>query len=56
MLSKIVKPKTKAELIKALQGASFRSFDILEGQGLSGLASKAELARSGASVIVLRHR
>lgn len=31
MLSKVTKPKTKAELIRALQAASFRSFEVLEG-------------------------
>lgn len=32
MLSKVTKPKTKAELIRALQAANFRSFEIFEGE------------------------
>lgn len=54
MLGKIVKPKTKAELLKALQAASFRSFDVLEGEGINQLPSKADLTRWGATVVVLR--
>ena len=54
MLSKVVAPKTKAELIAALQKASFRSFDVLEGAGLDKLPAKAALVRDGATVILLR--
>jgi hypothetical protein len=54
MLSKVLPPKTKAELIAALQKASFRSFDVYEGASLDRLPSKAELVRAGSSVIVVR--
>ena len=53
MLCKTVKPKTKAELIRALQAASFRSFEIYEGeQPVAG--RPARLAKLGDTVIVLQ--
>lgn len=54
MISKIQKPKTKQELVKSLQSASIRSFEIYEGSDLSRLPSKSELTRQAATVIVLR--
>lgn len=53
MLSKIQKPKTKQELIRSLQSASIKSFEIYEGSGFSKLPSKSELGRKAATVIVL---
>ncbi len=54
MLSKIQKPKTKQELIKALQSATIKSFEIYEGPELNKLAAKSDLIRQGATVIVIR--
>jgi len=54
MLSKTVSPKTKAELIRALQAASIRSFDIFEGDQLGQLPSFSSLKRSGATIVVIR--
>ncbi len=56
MLGKIVKPKTKAELLKAIQAASFKSFDVLEGDGINRLPSRTDLTRWGATVIILKSR
>lgn len=53
MLCKTVMPKTKAELIRALQAASFRSFEIYEGDQ-TRMGSLARLAKFGDTVIVLR--
>ncbi len=53
MLSKIQKPKTKQELIRSLQSASIKSFEIYEGADLNKLPAKPELARKAAAVIVL---
>jgi hypothetical protein len=53
IVSKVVAPKTKAELIRSLQSASFRSFSVHEGS-MNELPAKAELTRLGATVIVLR--
>ncbi|MCZ8018672.1 hypothetical protein [Novosphingobium sp.] len=54
MLSKIQKPKTKQELIKALQSAPIKSFEIYEGSEVSLMPQKNELTRQGATIIVLR--
>lgn len=54
MISKIQKPKTKQELVKSLQSAPIRSFEIYEGSDLNRLPSKADLTRQAATVIVIR--
>jgi len=54
MLSKIQKPKTKLELIKALQSATIKSFEIYEGPELNKLPAKSDLIRQGTTVIVIR--
>ena len=54
MLSKIQKPKTKQDLIKALQVAPIRSFEIYEGSEVSHLPSKTDMIRQAATVIVIR--
>jgi len=54
MLSKIQKPKTKQELIKALQSSSIQSITVYEGSDLNLIPSKSDLIRQKASVIVLR--
>lgn len=53
MLSKIQKPKTKQELIKALQSAPVKSVAVYEGSDLLSLPAKADLVRHSASVIVV---
>lgn len=53
MLSKTLVPKTKAELIAALQRAAFRNVDIFEGERLGVLPSATDLGRRRASAIVL---
>lgn len=55
MLSKIQKPKTKQDLIKALQASSIKSFEIYECSEVNQLPAKSVLVRQGASVIVIRH-
>jgi len=54
MLSKIQKPKTKQDLIKALQSAPIRSFEIYEGSEVNQLPAKSDLSRQAATVIVIR--
>jgi len=53
MLGKTVMPKSKAELIRAMQNAWFRSFDVFEGGQLSRVPSLTDLTRLNASMIVL---
>ena len=54
MLSKIQKPKTKQDLIKALQSAPIKSFEIYEGSEVNQLPAKPDLIRQGSTVIVIR--
>ena len=54
MLSKIQKPKTKQELIKALQAAPIKSFEIYEGSEVNQLPAKSDLIRQGCTVIIIR--
>jgi hypothetical protein len=54
MLSKVQKPKTKQELIKALQSTSIQSVTVYEGSDLNLIPSKTDLIRQKASVIILR--
>jgi hypothetical protein len=54
MLSKVQKPKTKQELIKALQSSSIQSVTVYEGSDVNLLPSKTDLVRQKASVIVVR--
>jgi hypothetical protein len=54
MLSKIQKPKSKQELIKALQSASIQSVTVYEGPDVNLLPSKSDLVRQKASVIIVR--
>ncbi len=54
MISKIQKPKTKQDLVKALQSAPIKSFEIYEGGELTRLPSKSALTRQAATVIVIR--
>ena len=54
MLSKIQKPKTKQELIKALQAAPIKSFEIYEGSEVNQLPAKSDLVRHAKAVIIIR--
>ncbi|CAN1505054.1 hypothetical protein MCEREM21A_00617 [Sphingomonadaceae bacterium] len=54
MLSKIQKPKTKQELIKALQSSSIQSIAVYEGSDVNLIPSKSDLIRQKSSVIILR--
>jgi hypothetical protein len=54
MLSKIQKPKTKQDLIKALQSAPIKSFEIYEGNDISCLPSKSDLVRQKVTVVVVK--
>lgn len=56
MISKIVKPRTKQELVKAIQSADIGLVQVYEGVELSGIPSKTELARRKATVIVIAPR
>lgn len=53
MLTKAVAPKTKAELIRALQAASFRSVEVFERDGLATLPTVDRLRRANSTIIVL---
>ena len=50
----IQKPKTKQDLIQAIQRSTIRSVDVYEGQDLSRVPSRSDLERTKATVIVLR--
>lgn len=54
MLSKVQKPKSKQELIKALQTVSIQSVTVYEGSDVNLIPSKSDLIRLKASVIILR--
>mgnify|MGYP003661386325 CR=1 FL=1 len=54
MLSKIIKPKTKAELIQSLQSASIKSVEVYEGDDLKKLPNITKLIRDGVPVVILR--
>lgn len=54
MLSKVQKPKSKQELVKALQSASIQSVTVYEGSDVNLIPSKSDLIRLKASVIIVR--
>ena len=54
MLSRVQKPKSKSELIKAIQLAQVQSVAVYEGTDINRLPSKADLIRQKASVIIVR--
>jgi len=54
MLSRVQKPKSKSELIKAIQSAQVQSVAVYEGTDIHQLPSKADLIRNKASVIIVR--
>ena len=54
MLSKVQKPKTKQDLIKALQLASIQAVSVYEGADVNLIPSKSDLIRQKVSVIILR--
>lgn len=54
MLSKIQKPKSKQDLIRALQSAPIKSFEIYEGSEVNLIPSKSDLIRKGSTLIVLK--
>ena len=54
MLSKVQKPKSKQELIKALQSASIQSITVYEVSDVNLIPSKSDLIRLKASVIIVR--
>ena len=53
MLSKVQKPKTKQDLIKALQSAPIKSFEIYEGSEVNQLPTRQDLVRKASAVIVI---
>lgn len=54
MLSKVQKPKTKQDLVKAISQANLFSFDLYEGADLTKVPTKYDLTRINAVVLVLR--
>ena len=53
MLSKVQKPKSKSDLIKAIQSAQVQSVAVYEGSNVNLIPSKSDLIRQKASVIIL---
>lgn len=53
MLTKSISPKTKAELIRALQAATFRKVEVFEGERLSQLPSIDQLKKAATVVVLL---
>jgi hypothetical protein len=53
MLTKSVSPKTKAELIRALQTASFTKVEVFEGERLNQLPTVDRLRRAWGAVVLL---
>jgi hypothetical protein len=54
MLTKVQKPKTKQDLIKALHWASVQAVSVYEGTDVNLIPSKSDLIRQKASVIIVR--
>ena len=53
MLTKTISPKTKAELIAALQAASFRTIEVYETDRLGAVPRLDALRRANSVVIVV---
>ena len=53
MLTTVQKPKTKQELIKALNQANVKTVMVYEGSDLRGLPSKDMIERSKQTVIII---
>lgn len=53
MLSKVQKPKTKQDLVRAISQANLVSFDLYEGTNLSKMPTKHDLTRRNSVVVVL---
>jgi hypothetical protein len=53
MLTKSVSPKTKAELIRALQTATFRKVEVFEGERLADLPDSHRIKLRGGVVIIV---
>lgn len=53
MLSKVQKPKTKQELVKAINQANLASFLLYEGNDIPKVPTKQDLTRTNAVVLVL---
>ena len=53
MLSKVQKPKTKQDLVKAISQANLASFHLYEGNDISKMPTKYDLTRTNAVVLVL---
>lgn len=56
MLTKTVVPKTKAELIAAIQRATIQTVRVYEGNALRYLPDKEALRRANNTVVVLGSR
>lgn len=54
MLTKIEPPRTKRELVTALEKSQPKRFEVFEGTSLKRVPSIRELEKGNASVIVLR--
>ena len=54
ILSRVLVPKSKAELILAIQRSSFRSFVVYEELETRKLPSLKQLVKDGATVIILK--
>lgn len=54
ILSKVTAPKTKAELILAIQRSRFRSFSVYETLETAKLPSIQQLVKDSATVIILK--
>jgi hypothetical protein len=53
MISKVQKPKTKQDLVKAINQANLASFSLYEGNDISKVPTKYDLTRTNAVVLVL---
>jgi hypothetical protein len=53
MLSKVQKPKTKQELIKALSLINFKQFQIYEGEEIAKIGSRLPSMKNAKSIIAI---
>jgi hypothetical protein len=53
MLSKVQKPKTKQELVKAIQACPFSKFQVYENSEIKNIPSKEHMSRMNYTIIVL---
>jgi hypothetical protein len=53
MLSKVQKPKTKQDLVKALTSSNFKQFQIYEGEEIAKIGNRLSSLKGAKSIILI---